>query len=105
MACTCSNTERDLLGHYTLRDDGTCVHRAAVLTIWPNWAAPGYNIHLRFRGAVCPPAPQPAVQPAARPRPVHRQRAAHQVARAARLERDAAARAAERRAAGQDATP
>ena len=66
-----------------------------------DWTAPGYNIQLRPRGAVCPRAPQPVAQPAAHPRPqvpVHRQRARHEDARAARLDRDAAARADDRRA-------
>ena len=66
-----------------------------------DWTAPGYNIELRLRGAVCPRAPHPVAQRAARARPqahVHRQRAA-------RLDRDAVARAADRRATGPDATP
>ena len=68
-----------------------------------DWTAAGYNTNLRLRGAVCPQAPRPA-QPLPRCA-AHRQRAAHRVARAARIDRDAHERAADRRAAGPEATP
>ena len=35
LTCTCTSATQDLLGLYVLNDTGTCIHRAAIINIWP----------------------------------------------------------------------